>query len=136
MKIAAVTDDGITISAHFGRATHYVVLTIEAGHIIAQEQRDKASHRDFEAEGMHGHHEHHEDSRGRGFGRHSAEKHERMFAAIRDCEIVLARGMGQGARNGLLQMGKKPILTDIVNIENATQAVIDDSIIDYPERLH
>ena len=136
MKIAAVTDDGTTISAHFGRATHYVVLTIADGRIVAQELRDKASHRDFQAEGMHGHHEHQEDSRGRGFGRHSTEKHERMFAAIGDCEIVLARGMGQGARTGLLQTGTKPILTDIENIEKAAQAVINGSIVDHPDRLH
>ena len=31
MKIAAITDDGTTISQHFGRAPYYVVVTVEAG---------------------------------------------------------------------------------------------------------
>ena len=31
MKIAAVSDDGITISQHFGRALLYVVVTAEDG---------------------------------------------------------------------------------------------------------
>ena len=33
MKIAAVTDDGKTISAHFGRARYYVVVTVEDGKV-------------------------------------------------------------------------------------------------------
>jgi hypothetical protein len=33
-------------------------------------------------------------------------------------------------------MGTKPILTDIENIEEAAQAVIDGSIVDHPDRLH
>ncbi len=135
MKIAAVTDDGTKISAHFGQATKYVVLTIENGRVVARENRVKAGHHEFENEQTHEHHHQH-DRQGRGFGRHSAEKHQRMFVAITDCEVILARGMGQGAHNGLQQMGIRPILTDISDIETAVQAVLDGSIIDHPERLH
>ena len=46
-KIATVTDDGKTISPHFGRATKYAVLTIEDDRIIARELRDKAGHHNF-----------------------------------------------------------------------------------------
>ena len=59
-----------------------------------------------------------------------------MFEAIPDCEIVLARGMGQGAHQGLEQRGIRPILTDIADIETAAQAVIDGTIENRPERLH
>ena len=59
-----------------------------------------------------------------------------MFEAIPDCEMVLARGMGQGAYQGLQQKGIQPILTDIADIDTAVEAVIDDSIEDHPERLH
>ena len=134
-KIATVTDDGKTISPHFGRATKYAVLTIEDGRIIARELRDKAGHHDFQHEESHGH-EHHDDPRGRGFGKRSGEKHRLMFEAIPDCEMVLARGMGQGAYQGLQQKGIRPILTDIADIDTAVQAVIDGSIEDRPERLH
>lgn len=135
IKIAAVTDDGKTISPHFGQVTKYTVLTIEDGHIIARELRDKAGHRDFQQEGSHDH-EHHDDPRGRGFGKHSGEKHRLMFEAIPDCELVLARGMGQGAYQGLQQKGIRPILTDIADIDTAVRAVINGSIEDLPERLH
>ena len=135
IKIAAVTDDGKSISAHFGRATKYAVLTIEDGRIIARELRDKAGHHDFQHEESHGH-EHHDDARGRGFGKRAGEKHRLMFEAIPDCEMVLARGMGQGAYQGLQQKGIHPILTDIADIDTAVEAVIDDSIENHPERLH
>jgi predicted Fe-Mo cluster-binding NifX family protein len=133
MKIGAVTDDGKTISTHFGQATKYAVLTIKDGKMIARELRDKAGHLDFQFEGAH---EHHGDPRGRGFGRHAGEKHRRMFEAIPDCEIVLAHEMGQGAYQGLQRKGIRPILTEISDIDLAIQAVIDGSIEDRPERLH
>ena len=44
MKIAAVTEDGVTISQHFGRAPYYVVLTIADGQVVAREQREKVAH--------------------------------------------------------------------------------------------
>jgi len=142
-KIAAVTDDGKTISAHFGRAIKYAVLTVEDGQITASELRDKANHHDFQREGS-GHHDDHlviqpsgyKNAPGHGHGQHSAEKHRRMFETIPDCQILLARGMGQGAYTGLEQMGIRPIMTDIKEIEAAAQAVIDGSIEDHPERLH
>jgi predicted Fe-Mo cluster-binding NifX family protein len=59
-----------------------------------------------------------------------------MFDTITDCQIVLARGMGQGAYMGLEQMGVRPILTEIKMIDEAVQAVVDGSIEDHPERLH
>ena len=136
MKIAAVTDDGVTISQHFGRASKYAVITIEEGKIVERELRDKVGHHEFSGEEQNRDHEHHSDPRGRGFGRHSADKHKRMFANILDCKVVLARGMGRGAYQGLMQSNLKPILTDIADIERAVKAVIDGTIIDHVESLH
>jgi predicted Fe-Mo cluster-binding NifX family protein len=136
MKIAAVTDNGKTVSPHFGRATMYVVFSVEDGRIIKQELREKIGHREFQSEGLESHRQHQDNPQGRGFGRHSEEKHRRMFATITDCEVLLARGMGQGAFLGLQQMGVRPILTDIPEIERAVQAVIDGSIKHHAERLH
>ena len=137
MKIAAVTDDEKTISPHFGRAIKYVILEVDDGHIMTREVRDKASHRDFQQEASHGREQHqHDSSRGRGYGKQAEEKHRRMFEAIPDCQILLARGMGKGAYKGLQQLGIHPILTDIGDIDTAVEAVIDGSSEDRPERLH
>jgi len=128
MKIAAVTDDDETISQHFGRAIKYFVMPLDEGKIITREFRDEANYQDFQREGLERQHHHQNDLRGRGFGRHSGEKHKRMFATINDCQILLARGIDQGGYNGLQQMGIQPIITDIPEIEKAVLAVIDESI--------
>lgn len=132
MKIAAVTNDGRTISAHFGRATHYVVVTVEEGKVVAREVREKPGHRDFVGEG-HGEHDH---EHGHGFGQHSQSRHERMLAAIQDCEVVLARGMGMGMRYNLEQVGKRSILTTVADVDEAVAAYLAGSLTDHPERLH
>jgi predicted Fe-Mo cluster-binding NifX family protein len=135
MKIAAVSEDGITISQHFGRAPYYVVVTVEDGKVIAKELRDKLGHSQFAGE----HHEEHSlegDPRGHGFDPAAQSRHARMAAAIQDCEVLLARGMGAGAYASLNQAGIRPILTDIVTIDEAVQAVLRGDIIDHKERLH
>jgi predicted Fe-Mo cluster-binding NifX family protein len=152
MKIAAVTDDGKTISAHFGRARAYVVVTVEDGKATERELRSKAGHHDFVHEphehGEHGHehaheheheheHEHgHEHGRGHGWGAEAEGRHARMFAAIADCDVLLARGMGQGAYAGLQQAGIRPVVTTVRDIDAAVQAYLDGSLEDHPEKLH
>ena len=41
MKIAAISEDGTTISQHFGRAPYYLVITVEDGKVVSKEKRDK-----------------------------------------------------------------------------------------------
>jgi predicted Fe-Mo cluster-binding NifX family protein len=141
MKIAAVTDDGIKISQHFGRATQYVVVTVEAGQVTAREIRHKPGHREFSKEHGHDHrdHDHHDHDHGQqghGFGHQAEGKHKRMFAPVLDCQVVLARGMGRGAYRGLQQAGLQPVITDIPDVERAVLAAADGTIVDHSDRLH
>jgi predicted Fe-Mo cluster-binding NifX family protein len=134
MKIAAVSEDGVTISQHFGRAPFYVVVTVEDGKIVARERRDKMGHTQFAAEPQaeaHG-----ADPRGHGFDAAAQNRHMRMAAAIADCDVLLARGMGAGAYESMRQAGVRPVVTDIVTIDEAVQAYLDGRIIDHTERLH
>lgn len=136
MKIAVVTDDEKTISEHFGRATKYVVFTIENGKIQTREVLDKVGHKQFASQDeTHAHH-HGKEAGGRGMGKHSEDRHQRMFENITDCDVLLGRGMGRGAQLGLQQIGLKPILTDIAEIDKAVQAVIDGTIVNNPDRVH
>jgi predicted Fe-Mo cluster-binding NifX family protein len=133
MKIAVVTDDGTTISAHFGRAQFYEVLSIENGAIAKRERRPKAGHHTF----AHGDNDHgHEHSASHGFDTASVNKHNQMAETIKDCQIVLVCGMGNGAYQGMLQNNIKPIVTDIRTINEAVQAVISGTIVDHIENLH
>ena len=103
---------------------------------MQQELRDKMGHRQFAKEDHGREHQHQYADQGHGFGRYAEDKHKRMFANIMDCEVVIARGMGRGAYQGMLQANLKPIVTDIAEVEAAVKAVLDNTIIDHPEALH
>jgi predicted Fe-Mo cluster-binding NifX family protein len=132
MKIALITDDGKTISQHFGRASYYLVLTIEEGKIINRELRDKMGHNQFS--GQHQAAEPH----GEGHGQDSAshDKHVSMAETISDCQAILCGGMGMGAYESMRRLNIQPVVTDLRDIETAAQAFIDGKLIDHTELLH
>lgn len=132
MKIAAITDDGNTISQHFGRAQYYLVVTVEDGKITGRELRDKLGH-------VHFNNQLHEVERpGQPHGMDSAshDKHVQMAQAIADCEALLCRGMGMGAYESMKAVGIRPVVTDIPIIDEAVQAYVDGQIVDRTDRLH
>ena len=133
MKIAAVSEDGVTISQHFGRAPFYIVLTVEDGKITAREKRDKMGHNQFAAEP---HIDDHNDSRGHGFAPAEQDRHFRMAEAIRDCQVLLVRGMGSGAYYSMEQVGIRPIVTEITAIDEAALEAAQGLIVDHKEKLH
>lgn len=131
INIAAVTDDGTTISQHFGRAKFYEVLFVENGKVIKRERREKLGHNNFAQE-----EHHHHSGEQHGQDQHSHNKHVSMAEAIKDCQILLSRGMGNGAYQSMIQLNIRPVVTDIKNFDDAVQAVINGSIIDHTEKLH
>lgn len=135
MKIAVISEDGVTISQHFGRAPYYVVLTIEDGQAVSRETRSKMGHAQFSNE-PHDDHPQEADPRGHGFGQAAQDRHVLMAQAIKDCEYLLVRGMGAGAYQSMLQAGIQPIVTDVPTIEEATQQLIAGKITHFMERLH
>jgi len=134
MKIAAVTDDGQTICPHFGRAAYYAVLTVEDGQIVGQELRSKLGHAQFAAEEQAGPAT--EDPRGHGFGAGAHDRHTRMAQAIADCQVLLAGGMGWGARESLQQQGIQVVTTDVADIRAAAQSYLDGNLVERPDLLH
>jgi len=132
MKIAVVTDDEKTISAHFGRAQYYVVFTVEDGKVTEQETRPKANHSQFTGEDHH--HDEHGDSHG--MDPQSQHRHGMMMETISDCQVLLARGMGQGAHYSLKERGIRPVLTDIQDMQEAVEAHLTGRLIENLGRLH
>jgi predicted Fe-Mo cluster-binding NifX family protein len=132
MKIAAITDDGKTISQHFGRAPYYLVVTIENNQIVARERRDKLGHAQFGGET----HAEGNDPRGHGFGPAAQDRHTRMAEAIADCQALLCGGMGAGAYESMRARGIKPVVTDISLIDEAVQAYVEGKIVDRVDKLH
>ncbi len=131
MRIAAISDDGITISQHFGRAPLYVVLTAEDGKIVNREARPKAGHHTFAAtERPPAPGERH------GYDVGSQAKHASMAETIADCQVLLAGGMGWGAYESLTSYNIEPLVTDVQNIDEAVQLYLAGNLPNLMERLH
>jgi predicted Fe-Mo cluster-binding NifX family protein len=134
MRIAVATDDGQTISRHFGRARQYAVLTVEDGAIESRELRDKfAPH--WRADGPAEREEEAKDG-AHGEGHADRGKHVEMYAAIDDCEVVIAGGMGKGAHDHAIEAGIRPIVTSLNDIDEAAIECAAGRIIDEVGRLH
>jgi predicted Fe-Mo cluster-binding NifX family protein len=132
MKIAVITDDGNTISQHFGRAAYYLVATVENGQIVKRELRNKLGHAHFANQ------PHSEGQPGQPHGMDAAshDKHLQMTEAIADCEALLCSGMGMGAYESMKSQGIRPVVTDIAIIDEAVMAYVGGNIVDQVERLH
>jgi len=132
LKFDAIPGDGETISQHFGRAPHYLVLTVEEGRIVGRDLRDKLGHAHFVGE------PHEPGSPGQPHGTDPAaqSRHVRMAESIADCEALLCGGMGMGAYQSMKERGIRPIVTDIESIEEAAMAYIEGRIVDQVDRLH
>jgi predicted Fe-Mo cluster-binding NifX family protein len=121
IKIAAVTDDGQTLSDHFGMAAQYVVIQAEDGRILGQETRQKPHHT-----------VHPDHSQGH---QHSDQSHDDMFAPIRDCQVLLVGGMGGGAYQKALSAGLEVVLISGA-IEAAARDYLSGSVTSDGLRVH
>lgn len=131
MKIAVITDDGKTVSQHFGRAPYYLVCTIEDGKITTREQREKLGHNQFSGTG---HEEHHGENHGMDEEHHN--RHAMMANSIADCQVLICGGMGMGAYESMRRLNIQPIVTDLSGIDEAVQAYLAGKLIDHTEKLH
>jgi predicted Fe-Mo cluster-binding NifX family protein len=132
MKIAVISDDGMTISQHFGRAPYYLVVTVENGQIVNRETRDKLGHSHFANDP----HEADQPGQPHGFGSVAQNRHAQMAEAISDCQTLLCGGMGRGAYESMRARNIQPIVTDVVSIDEAVRAYLAGLLVDHTERLH
>ena len=124
--IAFVTDDGSTISSHFGRALYYEVITLQDGKVAERKRVGKAGHHSFGPDAHEGQGQNHSDD----------HKHAVMTAPLAGVAILVARGMGMGAQQHLLASGIQPILTDLHTIDEGVEHYIAGTLVDNPRRLH
>ena len=130
--IAIATDDGTTISPHFGKARFYEVLSFSDGKVTKREQIEKAGHDSFgSANDEHAHHgaEHHSHEE-------HGQRHQAMVSPILDCQAVVVRGMGQGAVEHLRQSNLLPVLTGLHTIDEVIGAVANGSLESDSRRIH
>jgi predicted Fe-Mo cluster-binding NifX family protein len=119
LKVAVPTDDGETISHHFGQAKYFRVISVENNAIRASELREKASH-------QHSDHSH-------PAGAHPGQL---MVAAISDCQVLISGGMGAPAFSRASAAGLQVILTPVASIEAAVQAYLAGTLDSHLNLIH
>jgi predicted Fe-Mo cluster-binding NifX family protein len=126
--IAFVTDDGITISAHFGRALHYEIVRFHDGKVVERNRVSKEGHHTW-GQGAHARGGHDDDHL-------QGQKHFAMTAPLAGVSVMIARGMGMGAQQHLVASGIEPILTDFRTIDEAIDHFVAGTLLHNPRRLH
>jgi predicted Fe-Mo cluster-binding NifX family protein len=100
MKIAIPTMDEVSISAHFGHSKGFLIVEVVEGQVCHQEFRANQQAAPQTALQDHAHvagvHHHHD--------------HSAFARTLGDCQVVLSRGMGQGARLALEGAGLKVVM--------------------------
>jgi len=118
-KIAFPTDDGETISRHFGQATHFKVLSLSDGRLGSSDLREKPNHR-------HGDHA----------ATEGAHPGQLMVEAVSDCQVVISGGMGAPMLARLEAAGLKVYLTREDSIAAAAQAFVAGTLQDDRRLVH
>lgn len=118
MKIAIPTDDGITISQHFGQAVYFKVLSLENNQVVSVEIRKKATHIHGTppADGMH--------------------PGAMMIESISDCQVIISGGMGSPVYNRAIAAGLKVILTRQPDIDMAVRDFLAGKLESDPTLIH
>ena len=71
-----------------------------------------------------------------GFDPESQSKHDRMAASIHDVDVLVCGGMGAGAYQSMKVNNIKPIVTEVVSIDEALKLYLEDKLTDQIEKLH
>ena len=109
MKLAVATDDGVSVSTHFGRSRYFLVLDMDGTAIKSREQRTNT-------------HTAHAQGNCHGGGRHDhGHSHAAIVEALKDCSAVLCAGMGWRAASDLTAHGIQPFVVE--SGSSAEQAV-------------
>ncbi|KAA0231498.1 iron-molybdenum cofactor biosynthesis protein [candidate division KSB1 bacterium] len=129
MKIAVATEDGKTISAHFGRSPFFAIYEIADGKVINQEMRRNTFTGHFRGGVAHedGHHDH---------GKGDEHAHQTVAEGLQDCQTVISHGMGRRAWEDLCSRGIEMIVTDETEVERALNLYLVGELKDRTEKLH
>lgn len=100
MIIALPSQDGNTLSGHFGRSPIFAVYETADGEIKKKELRKNA--------GAHGHGECSHGSHDKGGGHHC---HTTLLETLHDVDLVISAGMGKKMYDDLVHAGKIVLLS-------------------------
>lgn len=119
MKVAIASDDGKVIASHFGRTLGFVIAVIENREVQIKEYRQNT---------FTGH------ARGLAGAGCGADRHGPILEALKDCQVVVSRGMGYRIYEDLKNAAIEVYLSDEIEVDAALNAYIQGKLTDRPER--
>ena len=133
MKIAVASRDKVKIDEHFGSAPYFVVFDVDGENVQKAEVREKPCHEQLSQEERHPQ----VDEKGRhGFAPDASARHKDMGDVVKDCGVIIAGRMGQGAYTDLVKMGFNVIATDTLEAGEAASLFAKGKLTHDEERLH
>jgi predicted Fe-Mo cluster-binding NifX family protein len=112
VRIAVPTNNGSSISPHFGRSAAFLVFEVEDGRIGSPALRPNGA--------CHAH------APG---GGHEAHSHAGILASLEGCDVVLCGGMGWRAAEALRSAGIAAVMVGApLSPENAVRAYLDGEL--------
>jgi len=123
MKIAIASDDQVQIAGHFGRTKGFLIFSIEDKKISQKEYvlNNFTGHAD-------GHHHHGEHNQS-----HS-HSHGGILEALKDCEVVISRGMGRRLLIDFESVSKEVFVTNVINADEAVENYLKGNLHHDPEK--
>lgn len=119
MKIAIPTNDGTSISEHFGRSAAFLIFEAENGQIKNHEMKTNGQQ-----------HPHAQGSCGHGPSEGAQPGHQGILSALAGCEVVICAGMGQRAADALKASGIHQIVfTTPGSAKDAVSTFLADKLI-------
>jgi predicted Fe-Mo cluster-binding NifX family protein len=118
VKIAVPTNDGLSISDHFGRSAAFLIFETENAQVKSRELKENVAK-----------HDHASSCAGDGGG--SAQPHDcgAMLSALAGCDVVICAGMGWRAAEALKQSGVgEVIVTGPGPVDEAVRAYLDGKL--------
>lgn len=107
-KIAVPSDDRATVAQHLGRSAGFLVFHYDGRDMISEYRPLPAS-----ADGDGG------------------ARHERILSAIRDCDVVVAGGMGEPMLAALYSAGVDVVLSTVSDARKAAEMLVSDLLPQY-----
>ena len=113
MRIAVPTNDGVSISEHFGRSAAFLIFEIENGQIKSRELKSNGAKHSHAQEAC----DHHSTES-------TPHNHAGILAALEGCEVVICAGMGQRAAEALKGCGTQIVTAAPASAQDTVTAYL------------
>lgn len=123
MKIAIASDDGKTLSLHFGRAKGFLIVEVEGTDVKSVNYIPNTIT-------PHGRGEHHNEGEGH-YARHGI-----IIENLKDVDVVISGGMGRRLFDDLAEAGKKVFVTDETDVMKAVELLLEGKLTNLEDLLH